>query len=205
MKKNQKKYLILLIIFVFLGIIYSVQKEIYSKESNIDYATKDNLTSFSVYNFFKLNLQLPVNWEKREGEYSIMVNQIFKEAADGRLKNLSLAVSYLKEENPEQITIKDLIQKNDFNSSYQDVKETKNGNLNFYTLYNYTVDQNLIGYFQPIEMYLGYDTDVYRLDLYEIPDTTTLKIDGFSEEDIKLAQEYEKIVDEIIQSIHFVE
>ncbi|MEI6400175.1 MAG: hypothetical protein WCO58_01475 [bacterium] len=115
-----------------------------------------------------------------------------------------------KNENPKKLSIEKWFdinspefEKQSFYDSLAKESITIDG-INAYKVRFQSNTQITGGYYDLISIYIPYGTDIYQIDSYAVP----LKQDdpslALNDEDIKNTEAYEKIVDQIIQSIHFV-
>jgi hypothetical protein len=114
---------------------------------------------------------------------------------------------YFKNENPERLTIEKWFEDNNPESEKQSpysVISSEKINIDgreALKVYFYASDYISGGYYNLMSIYIPNKTDIYEIQGYKLPSKPD---PALTEDDIKSAKEYEKIVDQIVQSIHFV-
>jgi len=119
----------------------------------------------------------------------------------------SFSISVGKNTNNKKLSIEEWLDENSFENSRQAPSSYKResviiSNTNASKRYFYPRNGFRSEYYETIILYIPYKNDVYEIDYYILPK----ELDpSFIKEDIEQAKDYEKIVDEIIKSIRFVE
>lgn len=178
-------------------------KELNQKE-NYPYNEKLK-TGDLIFNFYP---NIEIN-ENKENYLSISLPYRFKEDENNYIDKTSLEFIFSKNNNLEKLSIekwfKELDIENQRHTPYMILKEEKFFNSMGVEIYKVVFySSGLLGsyYYNPVIFYISNKTEVYEIDSYELPD----RLDpSFSSEDIKQAKDYEKAVNEIIQSIRFAQ
>ena len=215
MKKGT--YLIAIIVVIILGGIliypknYFLAKEPIKKNNNVSNEINKNtevkfgnmIFSYPNYSLVTTN-NLPV--------LNIVLKQSLAFISDNNLKsydnNAEVHFFVSKNESPKNISLEEWLDQNapyaGKTSAYSPVSttETKINGLDAIYLVSHVSDNRTGGYYDLRTLYIFYKSDVYEIESYKLPQEPD---PALTSEDIKNIKEYEKTVDQIIQSIRFVE
>lgn len=201
--------LVILTLGISLGVLKKEDKEIYFKSSNSNPEEKH----FLVGKIGNLNLIYPDNTKINfpESDYmTLTVTQNFLSHSENEIirdKNFPISIIKIKDLNSKKLSIQDWWEKdgpeNEPHANIPEKEEVININgVEGYKATYYTPMPGFSPYYIPVQIYFTYGTDIYEIRGYQLPENPD---PALTPGDIKAAQEYEKIFNQMLQSIHFTD